>query len=94
MQHFLAEAPPDVVLLDLNLHGRDGSRHLHAKTLSALERLLPDRFVRVHRSAIVDLDEAVALESEPGSRYFLRLADGTRVRVGRTRVEELRARMV
>lgn len=70
----------------------DGSRHLHAKTLDRLENLLPSRFVRVHRSAIVDLERAEALECEPGSRYHLRLQGGERVRVGRTRVADLRAR--
>jgi DNA-binding LytR/AlgR family response regulator len=37
------------------LHLRDGSLHLHAKSLSALETLLPDSFLRVHRSWIVNL---------------------------------------
>ncbi|HVS04386.1 MAG TPA: LytTR family DNA-binding domain-containing protein [Thermoanaerobaculia bacterium] len=72
----------------------DGSRHLHDKTLAALEVLLPSRFERVHRSHLVDLGRAVGLRSEPGSRYWLRLATGGEVPVSRGRVADLRRRVV
>ncbi|MEM1180419.1 MAG: LytTR family DNA-binding domain-containing protein [Acidobacteriota bacterium] len=71
----------------------DGSTLLHAKTLDALERLLKPRFHRVHRSTLVDLSRVEALLSEPGSRYFLRLEGGERIRVGRSKLPELRERL-
>lgn len=74
------------------LHLADGSTHLSAKTLEVLERLLPERFFRVHRSHIVDLERVEALSSLPGSRYRLRLAGGRELPVGRSRVAALRER--
>lgn len=76
------------------LHLIDGSSHLHDKTLSSLEVLLPRRFERVHRSHIVDLERVVGLRSEPGSRYRLRLSTGDEVPVSRQRVVELRERIL
>ena len=70
----------------------DGSRHLHAKTLDALERLLPERFVRIHRSTLVDGERIEQLIREPGSRYFVRLRGGDVVRVGRSKLADVKAR--
>lgn len=74
------------------LHTQDGSVHLHDKTLNALALLLPTSFERVHRSVIVDLRQVESFLNEPGSRYFLRLVDGTQLPVSREKVRELRAR--
>jgi len=71
----------------------DGSTHLHDKTLKTLELVLPARFVRVHRSHIVDLGALERIESEPGSRYFAVLRNGSRVPVSRSRVDALRSRL-
>ena len=76
------------------LHCRDGSTHLHGKTLAALEKELPEGFLRVHRSFIVRLSAVRALESEEGSRYALRLGDGRRVPVSRGRVGSVRERLI
>lgn len=73
------------------LHLENGSTHLHGKTLTALEDLLPTRFLRVHRSFLVDGARAVALHSHPGSRYTLRLDEGTEIPVSRGRVQAVRA---
>ncbi|MBP6669274.1 MAG: response regulator transcription factor [Gemmatimonadales bacterium] len=56
--------------------------HLVRTTLTALERELdPARFARVHRSAIVALDQVRELESLGGGEYRLLLKDGTRLPV-------------
>jgi len=73
---------------------RGGGRRLHDKTLTALSRLLPAVFERVHRSWIVNLDEAASLHARPGSRYFLRLRNGDEVPVSRERVRALRERLL
>lgn len=72
----------------------NGRRLLHQKTLSRLETLLPDDFIRVHRSHIVNLHHAGALHSSEGSRYELTLSDGRSVPVGRTRVKTLRDALI
>ncbi|MEF8866174.1 MAG: LytTR family DNA-binding domain-containing protein [Salinibacter sp.] len=61
------------------------------KTLAA--RLDPDTFVRVHRSAIVRLDEIEMVLRGGGGNYAVRLKDGTRVSVSRSRVDELQDRL-
>ena len=61
------------------------------KTLAA--RLDPDEFVRVHRSAIVRLDEIELILRGGGGNYAVRLNDGTRLSVSRSRVNELQNRL-
>jgi two-component system LytT family response regulator len=57
------------------------------------ERLDPSRFLRVHRSVIVRLDRIDALLRGGGGDYAVRLKSGVKLRVSRTRVEELEKRM-
>ncbi|HYE57910.1 MAG TPA: LytTR family DNA-binding domain-containing protein [Rhodothermales bacterium] len=60
-------------------------------TMKALEaRLNPDRFVRVHRSAIVNLERIVAMEPYFHGEYVLTLRDGTRLTSSRTHSPRLR----
>jgi len=61
----------------------DGETRLHERSLTDLERVLPDGFMRVHRSWIVRLDRVRGWEPRPGGRAVLTL-DGTSVPVGRT----------
>jgi two-component system response regulator LytT len=72
------------------LHLADGTVHLHEKTLSALETLLPAAFVRVHRSYIVNLQRARALRTVP--RLALVMDDDSLVPVGRIYRELVRGR--
>lgn len=53
------------------------------------ERLDPTRFFRIHRSAIVRLDQIETLLREPGGDYAVRLKSGARLSVSRSRVEPL-----
>lgn len=56
------------------------------ETMRALEdRLDPARFFRVHRSTIVQLDRVDALLTAPGGDYAVRLTDGTRLSLSRSR---------
>jgi two-component system LytT family response regulator len=67
-----------------------GRRHLIRESLSSLEqRLDPDRFVRVHRSAIVPLDRIREMRSPSPGESVLVLRDGTRVPVSRRRREQV-----
>jgi two-component system LytT family response regulator len=61
------------------------------KTLAA--RLDPEAFVRVHRSAIVRLDEIELILRGGGGNYAVRLNDGTRLSVSRSRIDELQDRL-
>jgi two-component system LytT family response regulator len=69
-----------------------GVSHLHREPLSKLEeRLDPKRFVRIHRSAIVQVDRIRRLQSLPSGDATVHLRDGTVLRVSRSRREAVRA---
>lgn len=71
-----------------------GAVHLIREGMASLEaRLDPRRFARIHRSVIVNLDRVAAVEPTAGGDWALRLADGTTLRVSRTRADAVRRRL-
>lgn len=69
-------------------------RHLIREAMQTLEeRLDPARFIRVHRSIIVRLDLIDALLRGAGGDYEVQLRTGARLKVSRSRREELERRM-
>jgi two-component system, LytTR family, response regulator len=69
-------------------------RHLIRESMQTLEdRLDPSRFMRVHRSAIVRLDAVELLHKGAGGDYEVQLKNGARLRVSRSRREELERRL-
>ena len=71
-----------------------GSRHLLSLTLNQLEtRLDPVRFLRIHRTHIVNLDRVVAFRSKGKGKLVAELATGDRLAVSRQRAQELRQRL-
>lgn len=73
------------------LHTAAGS-HLVRNSLASFEQQLdPARFLRIHRGAIVNLDEVTEIEHLfKGARNVV-LADGTRLRVSRSRRRQVEA---
>lgn len=68
-----------------------GRRFLVYLSLGEFERRLdPERFLRVHRSHLVNLDFVVALVPFDGSRLRVEMRDGTTIMASRTRSRELR----
>ena len=68
----------------VKLHTRDGSVHLHRGLLGSLDEVLDERrFVRIHRSAIVNIDVVHELRQDAHGDYVAVLRDQTEVRVGR-----------
>ena len=69
-----------------------GRRHLVRETLKSVEaRLDPSKFVRVHRSAIVNVDCVAMLEPHVHGQYVLTMKDGSRITSSRTHSGKLRA---
>jgi two-component system LytT family response regulator len=69
-----------------------GRRHLVRETLKSVEaRLDPSKFVRVHRSAIVNVDRVATLEPHVHGQYVLTMKDGARIISSRTHSSKLRA---
>lgn len=73
------------------LHAQ-GARHLLREPLHVLGRRLdPAHFVRVHRSAIVRVDQVVEFQSRSHRDAILRLRDGSTLRASRTYIDALLA---
>lgn len=71
-----------------------GASHLMRGTLQGLaDRLMPEVFWRVHRSAMVNLKSVVALVPRAWGLSAVRLASGAEVPVGRSFVAETKVRL-
>ena len=58
-----------------------------------LERLDPERFVRIHRSHVINLDRVTAFVPTRGGRFEIVLESGKTLVTSRARAPELRARL-
>jgi two-component system, LytTR family, response regulator len=69
-------------------------RHIIREAMQNLEdRLDPTRFVRIHRSVIVRIDLIDSLLRSPGGDYEVQLKNGAKLKVSRSRREELERRL-
>jgi two-component system LytT family response regulator len=74
----------------VRLHA-SGTAYMLRSAISAFaERLDPKAFLRVHRSAIVNLDRVTQVRSADHGEYVVTLSDGTRLTVSRTYSPRLR----
>lgn len=77
----------------VSLHA-GGKSYLLRQTMAEIERQLdPAKFVRVHRSAIVNLDQVKEMHPLFRGDSALVLADGTQLRLSRARREEFERRL-
>lgn len=82
-----AESQDDYV----SLHSQ-GKAYLKEQTISSLESALdPGRFVRIHRSVIVNFERVVKIEPYSKDSRVAVLADGSRLPVSRAGYDRLRA---
>ena len=82
-----AEAQDDYVAL-----ASEGKKHLKQQTISSLETSLdPARFLRIHRSYIVNLERVTKIEPYGKDTHLSILNDGTRLPVSRSGYGRLRA---
>jgi two-component system, LytTR family, response regulator len=82
-----AEAQDDYVAL-----ASEGKKHLKQQTISSLETALdPSRFLRIHRSYIVNLERVARVEPYGKDSHVAVLANGTQIPVSKTGYTRLRA---
>lgn len=82
-----AEAQDDYVAL-----ASEGKKHLKQQTISSLETGLdPARFLRIHRSYIVNLERVTRVEPYGKDSYVAVLTNGTQLPVSRSGYTRLRA---
>ena len=72
------------------VHAQGRTYLLSVPLLKLEERLDPERFVRVHRSHIVNLDFITAIHAHDAARMIVELADGTRVVASKSGSQRLR----
>ena len=85
----VAEAVRDYVAL----HTSSRSLLMRSTMTMLEERLSPDRFARVHRSFIVNLDHIRATRIGERGAHMLQMTSGREVRVGRTHAARLASRL-
>lgn len=66
------------------LYCRGDAEHLVSRSLGDLEETLDERFVRIHRSTIVNLDRIVELRTDNYRDFQVLLEDGQTLRLSRT----------
>ena len=82
-----AEAQDDYVAL-----ASEGKKHLKQQTIASLETILdPTRFLRIHRSYIVNLERVARIEPYGKDSHVAVLANGTQLPVSRAGYARLRA---
>jgi two-component system LytT family response regulator len=75
------------------VHTEDDTHVIRERMKTLAARLDPSEFVRVHRSAIVRLDEVELILRSGGGDYAVRLQSGITLSVSRGRIEELQDRL-
>ncbi len=69
-------------------------RFLKKETMTQLEQQLPTgKFLRVHRSHIIRLDQMEKLEKYGKESYMVILKDGTKVQVSKSRIKSLKKQL-
>ncbi|MCL2561807.1 MAG: LytTR family transcriptional regulator DNA-binding domain-containing protein [Rikenellaceae bacterium] len=71
----------------------DTGRHIKEQTMKFYETALPDSFVRVHRSFIVNTDRIARIELAGKDNYTLKLKNGAAIRVSPAGYKLLRQRL-
>jgi two-component system LytT family response regulator len=78
----------------VRLHTAGGAAHLHRALLGELEaKLDPRRFVRIHRSVVVNLDSVAELQADSHGEYAVLLRDRTALKLSRGYRPALEARL-
>ena len=75
------------------LHLKNDGKELYDKTLDELSRILPDNFLRVHKSFIVDVNSIKSMKVHGGGRYEIELNSDEFLPVGRSRFYDLKRRL-
>jgi len=74
----------------IKLTKKNNSTALHAKNIEKIMQLLPENFLRVHRSYIVNMNLVKKLIIEEGSRYSIVLNNDAVVPIGRTKYQSVK----
>ncbi|MEQ8802482.1 MAG: LytTR family DNA-binding domain-containing protein, partial [Haliea sp.] len=69
-----------------------GATHIMRGTMKQLENMLdPQRFIRIHRSTLVNINAVTGAELQDGGEYLLRTAQGNSLKVSRSYRDRVRS---
>ena len=79
----------------VNIHTTDGKTYLSDLTLKILEDKLGDKFLRVHRAAVVNISRIREIDKHFSSRFILKIDDSgqTKLMTGRNYCEQVKMLM-
>jgi two-component system response regulator LytT len=67
----------------VKMHLKDGKSELIEKPLTRLVQILPKRFIRAHRSCVIDVNEVTSYRHKGGGVYEVRLKSGVSLPLSR-----------
>jgi two-component system response regulator LytT len=74
----------------IHIKGETDSTALHSKNIEKIMQLLPNTFLRVHRSYIANMAAVKKLTIKEGGRYSLQMQSGIELPVGRTKYQDVK----
>jgi len=72
------------------LHCQNSEMHLYSKSLEKLMQTLPEQFIRIHKSHIVNRNAISEVSVYGGGKYVVYLDNGTELPMSRSRYKEYR----
>lgn len=75
-------------------HLTDGSNRLSTRKIGDMEKTLPEKFLRVHKSYIIDRHSVKKLNTFPGGKYEVILSNGDSLPVSRKLYSDLKGRLL
>ena len=79
----------------VTIHTKEGKSYISDSTLKSLEDKLDEKFIRVHRSLLVNINRIKEIDKYFGSRYILKMEDSvqTKLVTGRIYCEQVKLLM-
>jgi DNA-binding LytR/AlgR family response regulator len=71
------------------IHCKNGKTHLDCRSLEKFDEILPDNFIRIHNSYLVDKNNIVQTIVQSGGKYMAVLSNGDELKVSRAKYKEL-----
>ncbi len=72
------------------IHTKSDSIEIYDKSLKMIEKLLPDNFLRIHKSYIVNLESVVSFQIKSGGKYKMVVKNGNELPVSRNKIKDIR----
>ncbi|TGL72132.1 DNA-binding response regulator [Leptospira jelokensis] len=70
---------------------KNGEKFIHSKSLDSISKILPNHFIRIHRSYIVNKKQIKSIQTGRGGFYQVELLTGENLKMGRNYYKSLKA---